>query len=89
MEKVRAFAHALERLLLEPENGPSVSSTRHPMWDQDLALAIREVRHRCAAHDTERSREVITTAREVLRNPAPDTYLGRKTQTPFPKEDDV
>jgi hypothetical protein len=86
MEKVRAFAHALERLRLKPENKPSVSSTRHPMSDQDVALALREVP---AAHDTERSREVITRAREVLRKPAPDTFLGRKTQTPFPKEDDL
>jgi hypothetical protein len=89
MEKVRAFAHALERLRLKPENKPSVSSTRRPMSDQELALAIREVRRRSAAHDSERYREVIATAREVLRNPAPDTFLGRKTQTPFPKEDDV
>jgi len=29
-------------------------------------------------------RELLERAAEVLRLPAPDTFLGRKTQEPFP-----
>lgn len=35
------------------------------------------------------TREVMAKSLEVLRLPAPDTFLGRKTQEPFPKEADV
>ena len=31
-------------------------------------------------------REVIDLSRKVLRQPSPDTFLGRKTQEPFPWE---
>ena len=31
-------------------------------------------------------RESIALSREILREPVPDTFLGRKTQEPFPKE---
>jgi hypothetical protein len=33
-------------------------------------------------------RELIKKGREVLARPVPDTFAGRKTQEPFPKEDD-
>ena len=32
-------------------------------------------------------REVIAKTLEVLSTPVPDTFLGRKTQEPFPKDD--
>ena len=31
-------------------------------------------------------REVIAKAMDVLRAPVPDTFLGRQTHEPFPKE---
>ena len=31
-------------------------------------------------------RQTVDLAREILRAPKPDTFLGRKTQEPFPKE---
>ena len=34
------------------------------------------------------TRETIERSRETLKQPLPDTFLGRKTQEPFPKEDD-
>ena len=33
----------------------------------------------------ERSHKVVAKALQVLGAPAPDTFLGRKTQEPFPK----
>jgi hypothetical protein len=32
----------------------------------------------------ERSHKVVAQALQVLRAPAPDTFLGRKTEEPFP-----
>jgi hypothetical protein len=32
--------------------------------------------------------EILQDARKVLELAMPDTFLGRKTQEPFPKEDD-
>jgi len=38
----------------------------------------------------QRAREVVAEATEVLqRCPRPDTFLGRKTQEPFPNEDET
>ncbi|MBR0915443.1 hypothetical protein [Bradyrhizobium japonicum] len=31
-------------------------------------------------------RTLIALTMEILRNPPPDTFLGRKTQEPFPRE---
>jgi hypothetical protein len=31
-------------------------------------------------------RELTKAAREALKQPTPDTFLGRKTQEPFPRE---
>ncbi|MGY3234433.1 hypothetical protein ACVWZ4_005044 [Bradyrhizobium sp. USDA 4472] len=47
------------------------------------------VRHFAAeiAEQNARIRELIAQACEVLKLPKPDTFLGRKTQEPFPKED--
>lgn len=36
--------------------------------------------------DAEQIREVIKESRELLKQPSPDTFLGRKTQEPFPSE---
>ncbi len=30
--------------------------------------------------------EIITQAQRLLNEPMPDTFLGRKTQEPFPRE---
>ncbi|MGX4801899.1 hypothetical protein [Bradyrhizobium guangdongense] len=38
-----------------------------------------------AAH-IEMAREAIRAALEVLRQPQPDTFLGRETHEPFPRE---
>jgi len=32
--------------------------------------------------------EVLKASCKVLQQPTPDTFLGRKTHEPFPKEDD-
>jgi hypothetical protein len=32
-------------------------------------------------------RELLENSLEVLRTPKPDTFVGRKTQEPFPKEE--
>ncbi len=34
----------------------------------------------------EELRKLIAWSREVLKEPMPDTFLGRKTQEPFPEE---
>ncbi|WFU75349.1 MULTISPECIES: hypothetical protein [unclassified Bradyrhizobium] len=36
-----------------------------------------------------RIREMTAQAASVLKAPQPDTFLGRKTYEPFPKEEDV
>jgi hypothetical protein len=33
-------------------------------------------------------RELTKESREALKKPSPDTFLGRKTQEPFPQEDE-
>jgi len=37
----------------------------------------------------ERVRETIKASLEELKLPLPDTFLGRKTQEPFPNEDEI
>jgi hypothetical protein len=32
-------------------------------------------------------REMVQKSRDILRGPAPDLFLGRKTQEPFPSEE--
>jgi hypothetical protein len=44
---------------------------------------------RTDADQAEQMREVIRESRELLKQPGPDTFVGRKTQEPFPKEDDT
>ena len=39
------------------------------------------------AEYAEQIRELIKASREVLQQPKPDSFLGRKTQEPFRKED--
>ncbi len=34
------------------------------------------------------ARELTKGVRETLNRPSPDTFLGRKTQEPFPQEDE-
>jgi hypothetical protein len=34
-----------------------------------------------------RTRELVRQAAQQLRDPLPDTFLGRKTQEPFPREE--
>ncbi|QOZ68901.1 hypothetical protein [Bradyrhizobium arachidis] len=38
------------------------------------------------AEQNARMRELLADAAEVLKLPMPDTFLGRKTQEPFPME---
>ncbi|MCP3402106.1 MULTISPECIES: hypothetical protein [unclassified Bradyrhizobium] len=33
-------------------------------------------------------KELVARSAEVLKLPSPDTFLGRKTQEPFPREED-
>jgi hypothetical protein len=47
----------------------------HPSRPQDDAIA-------------EQSREIIAQSFELLKRAKPDTFLGRRTFEPFPKEDD-
>jgi hypothetical protein len=37
------------------------------------------------ADQTKQLREIAEESREILKQPPPDTFLGRKTQAPFPK----
>jgi hypothetical protein len=41
-----------------------------------------------ATRQADESREATKRSFEILQQPTPDTFLGRKTQEPFPKEDD-
>jgi hypothetical protein len=40
------------------------------------------------ADHAEQIREIIKESIDLLRQPEPDTFLGRKTQEPFRKEGD-
>jgi hypothetical protein len=40
------------------------------------------------ARHIEAMRVAIATSREILDKPPPDNFAGRKTQEPFPKEED-
>ena len=40
------------------------------------------------AKQAEGTREAAKRSLDILKEPAPDTFLGRKTQEPFPREDD-
>lgn len=40
------------------------------------------------AEQTAQIRLAIAQARELLKQPLPDTFLGRKSFEPFPHEDD-
>ncbi|WP_439404877.1 hypothetical protein ACNJX9_25950 [Bradyrhizobium sp. DASA03076] len=55
------------------------------MAKQPSIVRVRDV----ASDITEQNikmREELAKAAEVLKLPIPDTFLGRKTQEPFPKE---
>ena len=39
------------------------------------------------ARDIEQIRALVRESREVLKQPVPDTFLGRKTTEPLPVED--
>ena len=39
------------------------------------------------AEHAKQIREIIQQFREVLKQPPPETFLGRKTHDPFPKEE--
>ena len=42
------------------------------------------------ADELKRLREIVAETRAILmRFPLPDTFLGRKTQEPFPREDQI
>ncbi|WP_407175455.1 hypothetical protein [Bradyrhizobium sp. STM 3562] len=49
-----------------------------------MQLSVKEQDARTA----ERARKLVDKAVAALFNPAPDTFLGRKTQELFPKEND-
>jgi len=40
------------------------------------------------ARAAERADELVDKVTKALRDSVPDTFLGRKTQEPFPKEDE-
>jgi hypothetical protein len=41
------------------------------------------------AKHIETVRVAIAESREILKKPPPDSFAGRKTQEPFPKEEDL
>jgi hypothetical protein len=41
-----------------------------------------------ASEHLRQMRDEIARSRELLKGPLPDTFLGRKTQEPFPKEEE-
>jgi hypothetical protein len=90
MENVRLLKQALGRLrLTRRRHRVVVPSRTTPMSDRELAYAIREVQGNSAVDPSERARQALRASLEVLRDPMPDTFLGRQTQTPFPNEDEV
>jgi len=90
MKKASLLAQAMHRLwLVRPPQQVVVHSTTRPMSDRELAHAIREARRNSAADSSKRARQALRASLQVLRDPMPDTFLGRKTQTPFPNEDEV
>ena len=40
------------------------------------------------SNEVERTRDIIRDSKELLREPRPDTFAGRKTREPPPSEDD-
>jgi hypothetical protein len=59
------------------------------MWQREGSMALSEKRLALEALNTAlvaRAREITQEAVTILRNPQPDTFLGRKTQEPFPEE---
>jgi hypothetical protein len=49
-----------------------------------LSNALKDV----AAQHLGMIRAALATSRELLKSPMPDTFLGRKTQEPFPPEEE-
>jgi hypothetical protein len=49
-----------------------------------LQTSVNEENARAA----ERAHELVDKATKALRDSLPDTFLGRKTQEPFPKQDE-
>ncbi len=47
----------------------------------------QRTRLRYFSQTLELTRETLRMSLELLRQPMPDTFLGRKTQEPFPAED--
>jgi hypothetical protein len=38
---------------------------------------------------SDHARKILADSCKVLREPMPDTFLGRKTQEPFPNQDEL
>jgi hypothetical protein len=53
----------------------------------NIAHQVRDLASDIADQNAQ-MRDIIAKAMDVLRTPVPDTFLGRKTQEPFPREDD-
>jgi len=113
MKRISDLAKLLGFVQLPPYRHRLAPSAKRPMSDQELALAIRELK-RAQANETaqqaresgvaalrrfhhalseedncaaERAHDLQQTTRKLLRDPAPDTFVGRKTQEPFPNHD--
>jgi|SwirhisoilCB1_FD_contig_41_2419280_length_372_multi_1_in_0_out_0_2 hypothetical protein len=56
----------------------------HPIY-RPTKTEVRLPRPRRWQDDSEQTRETIKASLEILRQPMPDTFLGRKTREPFPK----
>ena len=58
---------------------------RNPFWVCRFPNTFKDLEAKHLAP----MREAIVKARELLESlPLPDTFAGRKTQEPFPREDD-
>lgn len=57
------------------------------MADKRHISRVRGSASEIAEQNTAHIREVIAKSREVLKEPLPDTFLGRKTNEPFPKQE--
>jgi hypothetical protein len=75
----RRWLRDLSRSRLHPcKESATMANENHAKRVHDLAYEIAE--------QNAVIRGVVAKSLEVLQSPLPDTFMGRKTQEPFPKE---
>jgi len=75
------LASALREIQRQSAPDRNVQVRRSSAMARPRQLSMKEQ----DARTIEQAREVISNAIKLLRDPLPDTFLGRNTQSPFPK----